>query len=100
MTQHSSTSSRRLRRLALLAALLVVVRVLGWELHQVAAPHVPGQSCEVCLVAERCGDALPTPLAVPPVPRQMAPPAAGLASLPRAIVAPCPPARGPPSLQA
>lgn len=100
MTQHPSMSSRRLRRLALLAALLVVVRVLGWELHQLSAPHVSGQACEVCLVAERCGDALPATLAVVPVLPRMAPSAAGSASLPRAIVAPCPPARGPPSLQA
>lgn len=100
MMQSSKRTSLRLEHLALLAALLVVVRVLGWELHQLAAPHAPGQACEVCLVAERCGDALPTAPAVAPEQRQMAPPAAGFSSLPRAIVAPCPPARGPPSLQA
>jgi hypothetical protein len=90
----------RIERLALLAALLVVVRVLGWELHQLTAPHVPGETCEVCLVGERGGDAIPAAATGTPALPQAAAPFAAFSRLPRATVAPCPPARGPPSSQA
>lgn len=99
MMQQPERASLRLKRLAVLATLLVVVRVLGWELHQLAAPHVPGQTCEVCLVAERCGDAIPTSAAAPEPLRAVAP-VRGYASLPWTTLAPCPPARGPPSQHA
>jgi hypothetical protein len=90
----------RIERLALLAVLLVLVRVLGWELHQLASPHVPGETCEVCLVAERGGDAIPVAAAGAPMLSQDAAKADACSCLPRASIAPCPPARGPPPSQA
>lgn len=90
----------RIERLALLAVLLVLVRVVGWELHQLASPHVPGETCEVCLVAERGGDALPVAAAGVPAPAQDAATVDACCCLSRATIAPCPPARGPPLSQA
>jgi hypothetical protein len=87
----------RLERFAWLAIALVVVRVLGWELHLVVEKHQPGESCEVCLVAERTGDALASSHK-----QSLAMPAADEArgagcEIIRSNPAPCPPARGPPS---
>lgn len=90
----------RIERLALLAVLLVLVRVVGWELHQLASPHVPGETCEVCLVAERGGDAIPVAATGVPALPQDAARADACSCLPRATIAPCPPARGPPHSQA
>jgi hypothetical protein len=58
MQQRVGSRNLRLQHFAWLAIALVAVRVLGWELHLVVEQHQPGESCEVCLVAERSGDAL------------------------------------------
>lgn len=100
MKPRNPPRSIRIERLALLAVLLVLVRVLGWELHQLASPHVLGETCEVCLVAERSGDALPVEATGTPALPQAAVPHAAFSRHLRATNAPCPPARGPPPSQA
>lgn len=48
-----------LDRLALLAILLVLVRVAGWELHVLTAQHAPTETCAACLNADRDDSLLP-----------------------------------------
>jgi hypothetical protein len=97
MQQRVGSRNLRLQHFAWLAIALVAVRVLGWELHLVVEQHQPGESCEVCLVAERSGDALaPSHKLSLAIPAAAEPRDAGCETF-RSNSAPCPPARGPPS---
>jgi len=84
-------------RLAILVALLVVVRVLGWELHLVVEQHEVGEACEVCLIAERGGNAVAASAASALPPRPSDTPQVPRAEILRTVFAPCPLPRGPPS---
>lgn len=94
------TTTRGIRRLALLAMLVLVLRFAGAELHHALDVHESGESCEYCLVLERGGPALPPadvlPMALP------APAGISRAPVVPARVAPrtAPLPRGPPLLPA
>ncbi|NGP53309.1 hypothetical protein [Thioalkalivibrio sp. XN8] len=53
------TTARGIRRFALLAMLVLVLRFAGGELHHAFDVHESGETCEYCLVLERGGQALP-----------------------------------------
>lgn len=98
--QHLAHSPHRLRRLALLGVLVLVLRFAGAELHEAFDAHEPGESCAYCLVLERGGHALP-PADV--LAQALPLPAATLVEpasivVPAACPAPLP--RGPPLLSA
>lgn len=87
-----------LQRFALMVALVVVLRVVAWDLHHALDLHAEqDQRCQVCLVMERGGDGVPelTTVALAPAsgPAPL-PTAARLIPIPRA---PGPLPRGPPS---
>lgn len=57
MNRQHSISPLRLRRFAWMVALVVVLRVLAWDLHHALDFHVEsGERCMACLVMERGGD--------------------------------------------
>jgi hypothetical protein len=98
MSQRRATTQHPLARLAWIGVLVLVLRFVGAELHQVIEPHEPGETCTACLVLERGGHALPEPGLVVLVPfhadAEPVPPAAPTAAAP--VLAPLP--RGPPLL--
>lgn len=97
MTDQTRTIGPWLRRFAWMVALVVVLRVVAWELHQVFDHHELDQKCEICLVAERGGDGL-LPIAGPLAQATTeALPAPWRADLPVLARTPCPLPRGPPS---
>jgi hypothetical protein len=57
MNSHTAPSLVRLERFAWMVALLVLFRVLAWDLHHALDQHVEDGRCEICLVMERAGDA-------------------------------------------
>ncbi|MFU8896199.1 MAG: hypothetical protein ACNA8J_07405 [Gammaproteobacteria bacterium] len=60
MKKQTSTKARRLEHFAWLAAVLVVLQFISWDLHQALEQHAEtDHSCQVCLVMERGGDAPP-----------------------------------------
>lgn len=61
MSQRRATAQHPLARLAWIGVLVLVLRFVGAELHQVIEPHEPGETCSACLVLERGGHALPEP---------------------------------------
>lgn len=76
---------QRLARLALLVALVAVLRFAALDLHHALVEHDGGEHCELCLVVERGGHAVPvaptptlslsreaTPVPPRPVPAQAA----------------------------
>lgn len=84
-------------RLALLTAVLVLARLVAWEVHAVTADHGPLHDCVVCAQVDRAHDG-PLPsvgqvLAVPDRDPLPGAPRGSLASRP----APAPAARGPPA---
>lgn len=87
-----------LQRFAWMVALVVVLRVIAWDLHQALDLHAESdQRCPVCLVMERGSDGvLPVAVAAVVSPCWPAPPpmAAGLVPV---ATAPGPLSRGPPS---
>lgn len=99
MNRQTSATPLRLQRFALMVALVVVLRVLAWDLHHAFDLHADsGERCQACLVMERGGDGtLPVtaPELEPPCGPAPLPMVAGL--LP-AAPAPGPLPRGPPSL--
>lgn len=100
MSQLLTRSPHRLKRLAWLGALVLVLRFAGTELHHVYDVHEPGESCAYCLVLERGGQALP---AADVFLRSLPAPAGRLAEpAPVAVPAPrpAPLPRGPPLLSA
>lgn len=99
MTQQPRTSGLRLERFAVLVALVVVLRLLAWDLHHALDFHADaGERCEVCMVMERGGDgvAAAPPRLLPPAQRPA--PSEFRSGPDFGVHAPCPPARGPPSL--
>jgi hypothetical protein len=90
---HARTS---IRRLAWLAALLVVLRVFAIELHDAVADHPIGESCVACVVAERGGEALAAGGAEVALPRPSALAPRLSPGLAGATVVLRPPARAPP----
>lgn len=98
MNQRTAILPTCLQRFALVVALVVVLRVVAWDLHHALDLHAESDlRCQVCLVMERGADGV-LPVAVATV----APPF-GPAPLPRAVgllpvaPAPGPLPRGPPS---
>lgn len=97
MNQASTLLPFNLKRLALLGALLLVLRFFALDLHHAVVHHPVDEPCELCLVVERGGNALAE--AVVPFPPQpliitaavLVPPPPGGA------VALRPPPRGPPA---
>jgi hypothetical protein len=82
-----------------MVALVVVLRLLAWDLHHALDSHADsGEHCEICVLMERGGDgvvAVAGKLLPPAHPKS----ASECGSDPDfAVHAPCPPARGPPSL--
>lgn len=97
MNQESAILPFDLKRLALLAALLLVLRFLALDLHHVVADHQVGEPCELCLVLERGGNAV-AQAAVPFTPQVVIISGAILASpAPVLAAAWLPPPRGPPA---
>jgi hypothetical protein len=96
MQQRIGSRNRRLQHFAWLAMALVVLHVLGWELHLAVEQHPPGESCEVCLLAERTGDALAASATQSPAAPVALEPKAMACDLFRTRLSPCPPPRGPP----
>lgn len=96
--QQTSTPDLHLARFAWLVALVVVLRVLTWDLHHVLDQHPDAdERCQVCLVMERGGDGV-TPAAAKSLPGSCAPaPAERAADATHATPLPCPLPRGPPS---
>lgn len=96
--QQTSTTDLRLARFAWLVALVVVLRVLTWDLHHVFDQHAHAdERCEVCLVMERGGDGI-TPAAARALPGPCAPTPVELAAdASYASPLPCPLPRGPPA---
>jgi hypothetical protein len=86
-----------MKRLALLAALLLVLRFLAIDLHHAVADHQVDEPCELCLVIERGGNAV-AHAATPLVTQPDVIAGAFLASSPPVLaVALRPPPRGPPA---
>jgi hypothetical protein len=56
MKQQHASRHRRLTRFAWMVALVVVLRVVAWDLHLGFDLHDPDEQCQVCLVLERGGD--------------------------------------------
>jgi hypothetical protein len=56
VTHKTSKLPIRLERFAWMVALVVVLRVVGWDLHHILEVHPAAEHCEICLVAERGGD--------------------------------------------
>ncbi len=97
MKPQQARDSTVIKRLAWLAALLVVLRVFAWELHNAVAEHPIGETCQVCIAADRSDDALvATASVVQAATSDSATPRAPV-SPPRAAAALRPPPRGPPS---
>lgn len=98
MKHPTLTSRLALQRFAWMVALVVVLRVAAWELHNFLDFHADStERCQACLVMERSGDSpLPAAGEMPAAPLGEAPQnLAVLAVL--AAAAPCPLPRGPPS---
>lgn len=98
MNQRTAILPTCLQRFALMVALVVVLRVIAWDLHHALDLHAESEPrCQVCLVMERGGDG------VLPVTAAAVASTCGPAPLPMAagIVpvapAPGPLPRGPPS---
>lgn len=97
MTDQPRPIGPSLQRFALMVALVIVLRVVAWDLHQVVDHHELDQPCEICLVADRAGDG------VPPVASHVGPatgaalPTPWQANLHVLSPPPCPLPRGPPS---
>lgn len=100
MSPRFAHSPHRLRRLAWLGALVLVLRFAGAELHHAFDVHQAGESCEYCLVLERGGQALPPAVALLPSPPAPVGPAAEPASITLPAPRPAPLPRGPPLLSA
>lgn len=85
-------------RLAVVAAALIVARVLAWELHAIEADHGPLDHCAICVQVDR----LPCAAAAAPLPIALDRPAvpAPAPVLPRKSTAlhPSRLPRGPPAL--
>lgn len=97
MKDQSRTIGPWLQRFAWMVALVVVLRVVAWDLHQVVDHHELDQPCEICLVTDRAGDGmLPIAghLAQATAEALSAPPPADFHAL---TFTPCPLPRGPPS---
>jgi hypothetical protein len=97
MKQASAILPFDMKRLALLAALLLVLRFMALDLHHAVADHQVDEPCELCLVVERGGNAV-AQVTTPLPPRLVIVTAAFPALLPPALAAPwLPPPRGPPA---
>jgi hypothetical protein len=94
--QKTSKLPFRLERFAWMVALVVVLRVVGWDLHHVLDVHPAAEHCDICLVAERGDDGVVVS-AGPGLPPPPATECRAEISPPRhASPAPCPLPRGPP----
>jgi hypothetical protein len=99
MKHPTRTNGLRLERFALMVALVVVLRLLAWDLHHALDFHADsGERCEVCVVMERGGDGVVAAAGKLPPPAQPPAPSACGSDPDFGVHAPCPPARGPPSL--
>jgi len=98
MFRQAPMSPLRLQRFALAVALVVLLRVVAWDLHHVLDIHADtGERCQACLVMERGGDGpAPTAAVAPQCPAGHAPAPLAGGHLP-AVPAPGPLPRGPPS---
>lgn len=96
--QQTSITDLHLARFGWLVALVVVLRVLTWDLHHALDQHPDAdERCQVCLVMERGGDGV-TPAAAETLPGPCAPaPAQFAADAVHATPLPCPLPRGPPA---
>jgi hypothetical protein len=57
MKQQTAPTTVRLERFAWMVALVVVLRLLAWDLHHALDYHAEADEyCQVCLVMERGGD--------------------------------------------
>ena len=97
--QHKYKSSIWRQRLALAFALLVVLRVVAWDLHHAHQAHSADETCEVCLVFERNVDGMPSKCGKPALQRVSVLPVVRQATLPGAEPHASPLPRGPPSIQ-
>lgn len=98
MHRPKTKADLRLTRFAWMAALVVVLRFVAWDLHHALDAHDTQveEACELCLVFERggdCGNANAAPGRPPAAP---AGPGHESPSSGHALLAPCPPPRGPP----
>lgn len=59
MNTHFAAHPHRMARLALLVALVAVLRFAALDLHHALVEHAGGEHCELCLVIERGGHAAP-----------------------------------------
>ena len=82
-----------------MVALVVALRLLAWDLHHALDFHADaGERCEVCVVMERGGDGVVAVAGKLPTPAQPPAHTACVSGPDFGVHAPCPPARGPPSL--
>jgi hypothetical protein len=89
-----------LKRLAWIAAALVVLRIATWDLHHLLDQHdyQANVYCDVCLVVERSGDGVATDHGHAPTASVDAECRHAPAALLQAAIPPSPLPRGPPSL--
>lgn len=89
----------RLERFAWMVALVVVLRLLAWDLHHALDYHADAdEHCQVCLVMERGGDGVTTVAAKMPPPQLAQAPGELVSDPDYRALAYCPLPRGPPSL--
>lgn len=99
MQRPKTKADLRLMRFAWMAALVVVLRVVAWDLHHALDAHdlQAEETCQLCLVFERGGDCGIADGAAGLPPAALATPGHESPSSGHAALAPCPPPRGPPA---
>jgi hypothetical protein len=100
--KHHNYKTAGLKRLAWMAVLIVVLRIAAWDLHHVLDQHdyQSNAYCDVCLVAERGGDAIAVDHGHGLLPAVHAQACSFLPGSLRAAMPPAPLPRGPPSFPA
>lgn len=96
MTHKTSRLPSRLERFAWMVALVVVLRVVGWDLHHILEVHPAAEHCEICLVAERGGDGIAVATGPDRLPLPATECRTEISPHHYASPAPCPLPRGPP----
>ena len=98
MKQHTGTTARRLEHFAWLAAVLVVLQFVSWDLHRALDQHAEtDHACQVCLVMERGGDAPPAAAGHGLLPEFRLAPGRGVPTFVVSTLARHPLPRGPPA---